>query len=144
MPFVRIWIHLIWSTKNREKLLFPDLKLPLLEHLKSNAKEKDIWIETINCMSDHVHALISLGAEQSISKVAMLLKGGSSRWINKHNLTKMKFEWQDEYIAISVSESNVETVQRYILNQEEHHRKKSFGEEFDEFKKKYGAHVCDK
>ena len=136
MPFVRIWVHLIWSTKNREKLIFPELKLALLDHLKSNAKEKNIWIDTINCVVDHVHALISLGAEQSISKVAMLLKGESSHWVNKHDLMKIKFEWQDEYIAVSVSESNIDEVQRYIQNQEEHHRKKSFVEEFDEFMKK--------
>ncbi len=61
MPFVRIWIHLIWSTKNRDRLISPDLRLPLLEHLKINAKEKNIWIDTVNCVSDHVHALISLG-----------------------------------------------------------------------------------
>jgi REP element-mobilizing transposase RayT len=95
-------------------------------------------------MSDHVHALISLGADQSVSKVAMMLKGESSHWINKNGLTKIKFELQDEYIAISVSESNVETVQRYIVNQEEHHRKKSFVEEFNEFMKKYDAQICNK
>jgi REP element-mobilizing transposase RayT len=65
----------------------------LLDHLKVNAKEKNIWIDTINCLSDHVHALISLGSEQSISKVGMLLKGESSHWVNKQNLASMKFEW---------------------------------------------------
>ena len=74
----------------------------------------------------------------------MLLKGESSHWINKHDLIKMKFEWQDEYIAVSVTESNIEIVQRYILNQEEHHRKKSFVEEFDEFMKKYGENIRSK
>ncbi|MGA3286081.1 MAG: IS200/IS605 family transposase [Bacteroidota bacterium] len=141
MPFIRIMVHLIWSTKDKESIIVPCLKPTLLDHLKSNAKEKNIWIDTINCVSDHVHALISLGAEQSISKVGMLLKGESSHWINKNDLTKTKFEWQDEYIAISVSESNVETVKRYILNQEEHHRKKSFAEECDEFLKKYGEGI---
>jgi putative transposase len=104
-------------------------------------KEKNIWIDTVNSVSDHVHVLISLGAEQSISKVVMLLKGESSHWINVHNLTNSKFEWQDEYITVSVSESNVETVRRYILNQEEHHRKKSFAEEYDEFMKNYGTYI---
>jgi putative transposase len=141
MPFIRIMVHLIWSTKNRESIIVSCFKQTLLDHLKSNAKEKNIWIDTVNCVSDHVHALVSLGAEQSISKVAMLLKGESSHWINKNNLTKTKFEWQDEYIAISVSESNVETIKRYILNQEEHHRKKSFAEECDEFLKKFGESI---
>jgi putative transposase len=141
MPFVRIWVHLIWSTKNRKKLVAPDLKPSLLEHFKANAKKKNIWIDTVDSVSDHVHILISLGGEQSISKVVMLLKGESSHWINIHNLTNSKFEWQDEYIAVSVSESNVESVRRYILNQEEHHRKKSYAEEYDEFSKNYGTYT---
>ena len=98
----------------------------------------------MNCVSDHIHVLISLGAEQTISKVAMLLKGESSHWINKNDLMKMKFEWQDEYLAISISESNVETLRRYILKQEEHHRKKSFAEEYDEFIKKYDEYMRSK
>jgi REP element-mobilizing transposase RayT len=118
-------------------MINPDLKQMLLEHLRTNAKTKNIWIDTINCVSDHVHVLVSLGSEQSISKVAMLLKGESSHWINKENLTKLNFEWQDEYIAISVSESNIEVIRRYIINQEEHHRKKTYTEEYDEFIKKY-------
>ena len=113
----------------------------LLEHLKTNAKEKNIWIDNVNCVSDHVHALISLWAEQSISKVAMLLKGESSHWINNQDLTKIKFEWQDEYIAISVSESSVETVRRYILNQENHHCQKSFTDEYNEFMTNVAANV---
>jgi putative transposase len=141
MPFIRIWVHLIWSTKNREKVISSGLKPMLLEHIKANAKGKNIWIDNVNCVSDHVHALISLGAEQSISRVAMLLKGESSHWINSQDLTKIKFEWQDEYIAISVSESNVEAVRRYILNQEDHHRQKSFTDEYNEFLTKVNASV---
>jgi putative transposase len=137
MPFIRIWIHFIWSTKNRDKLIVPSLKTVLLDHIKMNAKDKNIWIDTVNCVSDHIHMLIYLGVEQSISKVVMLLKGESSHWINKNNLIKMKFEWQDEYIAVSVSESNVEILRKYIHNQEEHHRKKTFKEEYDEFMEKY-------
>jgi putative transposase len=138
MPFVKIWIHLIWSTKNRERLIVQDLKPVLLDHLLVNAKRKDIWIDSINCVSDHIHVLVSLGSEQSISKIAMLLKGESSHWINKNNLTKKMFEWQDEYTALSVSESNIETIRRYILGQEEHHRKKSFVAEYNEFIKRQG------
>jgi putative transposase len=137
MPFIRIWVHLIWSTKNREKLIIPNLKQIIIDHIRTNAKEKNIWIDTINCVSDHIHVLISLGAEQTISKVAMMLKGESSHWINRNDFIKTRFEWQDEYIAISVSESNIETLRKYILNQEEHHKKKSFAEEYDEFMKKY-------
>lgn len=139
MPFVKIWVHLIFSTKNREKTISQAVKEKLMGHIKSNAKEKDIWIDTINCVNDHVHILISLGAEQSISKVAMLIKGESSHWLNKNKISHGKFEWQDEYAALSVSESVVEKVRKYIVNQGEHHRTKSFAEEYDEFMKHYGG-----
>lgn len=76
--------------------------------------------------------------EQSASKTAFLLKGESSHWVNSNRLTKTKFEWQDEFIAVSVSESLLPTVRDYIRNQEEHHRKKTFKEEYDLFIKKYG------
>lgn len=137
MPYTKIWVHLIWSTKNREKIITGELKPLLLEHIKENSRSKDIFIDCINCMSDHIHLLISLGREQTISKVVMLLKGESSNWVNRNNFCKGKFEWQDEYIAISVSESVLAKVRGYIINQEQHHRIKSFDEEFKLFIKKY-------
>ncbi len=137
MPFTKIWIHLIWSTKNREKLISKELKQILLQHIKENARLKEIFIDTLNCVQDHIHLLISLGREQTISKIVMLIKGESSNWVNKNKLLKGKFEWQDEYIAVSVSESQVDKVREYINNQEEHHRIKSFEEEYNLFLKKY-------
>ncbi len=68
----------------------------------------------------------------------MLIKGESSFWINKNQLTKERFEWQDEYFAVSVSESKIDAVRNYIKNQEEHHNKKSFQEEYDAFILRYG------
>ncbi|MCH7827671.1 MAG: IS200/IS605 family transposase [Bacteroidetes bacterium] len=144
MPFIRIWIHLIWTTKNREKIITPELKNLLIEHIKSNCKEKGIWLDSVNCVSNHIHLLISLNAEMPVSKLTMLIKGESSHWINKNKLVKGKFQWQDEYIALSVSESIIPKVRDYIKNQEEHHRKKTFSEEYDEFIKKYGVKITDK
>ena len=138
MPFVRIWVHLIWSTKNREKIISKQLKPLLLSHILDNAKHKKIYIDQINCVEDHCHALISLGTSQSINKVSFLLKGESSHWVNENKLSPLYFEWQDEYIAVSISESQIAKVRAYIKNQEEHHRKKSFQEEYDLFIKKYG------
>ncbi|MDP2364945.1 MAG: IS200/IS605 family transposase [Ignavibacteria bacterium] len=137
MPFTKIWIHLIWTTKNREKIITKELKHLLLDHIIENSKKKGIFIKIVNCVSNHVHLLISLGREQSISKVVMLIKGESSNWVNKNKLVIGKFEWQDEYIAVSVSESVVDKVFDYIENQEEHHRIKSFEEEYNLFLKKY-------
>ncbi len=77
--------------------------------------------------------LVSLGTEQTIAKTAMLIKGEFSFWGNKQTLIKRKFGWQDEYIALSVSYSAIDKVRAYILDQETHHKKKTFVEEYQEF-----------
>ncbi len=138
MPFVRIWIHLIWSTKNRQPRLPKELRSRVFTHIRENARDKGIHLDSINGHIDHVHTLVSLKSDQTIAKVAQLLKGESSNWVNRNKLSKVKFEWQDEYIAVSVSESMVEKVREYIKNQETHHRRHSFGEEYQELIKKYG------
>jgi putative transposase len=138
MPYVRVWIHLIWSTKNRSPFLTKEVKRKVLAHIKENAPHKGIFLETINGVADHIHALLSLRPDQTIARAAQLLKGESSHWVNEQNLFHGKFEWQDEYIAVSVSESMVGRVHEYIRNQEEHNRKKTFAEEYQDFMKKYG------
>ena len=138
MSYLRIWIHLVFSTKNRHPFLTPDIRYKVHEHIISNCKEKQIFLQAINGHTEHLHCLISLGKEQTISEVSQLIKGESSYWINKNKLTKKKFIWQDDYFAVSVSESQVKRVIRYIKNQEAHHDKISFEEEVDEFIVKYG------
>jgi putative transposase len=135
---VKIWVHLVFATKNREPLLNKELRHNLINHIIENCKEKDIFLQAINGYTEHIHCLISLGKDQSISKISQLIKGESSFWISKNNLTSEKFIWQDDYFAVSVSESQVEAVINYIKNQEAHHSKKSFDQEVDEFMDKYG------
>jgi len=138
MPFLKVYIHFVWSTKNRVPYLdSKELRQKVWNHIRENAKEKGIFIDFINGYNDHCHCLISLGVDQTIQKVMQLIKGESSFWINKQGLTQQKFEWQDEYFAVSVSESVLEKVRNYIKNQEEHHLKKSFQIEYDEFMSKY-------
>ena len=138
MPYIKIWIHSVWNTKSQQPLLTKEIQQKLFQHVKEYARTKSIFIDCINGSIEHVHCLISLGGEQSISKVMNLLKGESSHWVNEQKLTDGKFEWQDDYFAVSVSESVVEKVRKYILNQESHHRKVTFKEEYEEFMKKYG------
>ncbi|MDQ6756655.1 MAG: transposase [Bacteroidota bacterium] len=133
MPYTKVFIHFIWAAKNREHVISKELKPILLQHIKENSIKKQIFIDTINCVTDHIHLLISLGREQTIAKTAMLIKGESAFWVNKQKLIKSKFEWQDEYIALSVSYSAIDKVRTYILKQEEHHKKKTFTEEYQEF-----------
>jgi putative transposase len=138
MPYIKIWIHFVWSTKNRLPLLTNDIRPKVFQHIRENSVEKGIHIDFINGFTDHVHCLVSLGSEQTIKQIMQLIKGESSHWINKNNLCRDKFEWQNDYFAVSVSESVVDKVRNYIVNQEEHHKQKSFADEFDGFLKKAG------
>ena len=141
MPYIKIWIHLIWATKNRQPFLERSLLLKVMSHIHDNAKEKGIHLDFINGQKDHMHTLISLKSDQTVAQVAHLLKGESSHWINKNKLTTNHFGWQEEYIAVSVSYSSLNKVREYIKNQEEHHRKKLFSEEWDLFIEKNGFEI---
>ncbi|NVO20638.1 MAG: IS200/IS605 family transposase [Bacteroidetes bacterium] len=139
MSWVRVYIHLVFSTKNREPFLnSSEIRKAVFQHIKQNAKEKGIWLDSVNGWNDHAHCLISLGGEQTISKVAQMIKGESSFWINHNNIINNKFTWQDDFWAVGVSERNAQSVRNYIHRQEEHHNKESFTKEVNDFMVKYG------
>jgi len=133
MSFIRIWVHCVWSTKNRAAFLSNNNKSIIINHIVENTKAKGIFIDSINGDKEHLHCLISLGPNENISKIIQLIKGESSFWINKNNLIKNTFEWGDEYFAVSVSESSIQAVREYIRNQEEHHKKKTWDKEYEDF-----------
>jgi putative transposase len=138
MAFVRIWVHIVFGTKNREPFLVKEVREKVILHILENAKSKGIFVDCLNGFLEHLHILISLGSEESIAKVVNLIKGEVSHWINKNKITTTKFEWADEYFAVSVSESQVDSIRNYIKNQEVHHKKKSYLEEYEEFINNYG------
>ena len=139
MPYVSVNIHFVWSTKNRIPYLETiAIREALWQHIRDNGKLKSIFIDFVNGHQQHCHCLVSLGTEQTISKVMQLIKGESAFWFNRQNFIKDKLEWQDEYFAVSVSQSGLNKVREYIKNQEEHHKKKTFQQEYDEFIEKYG------
>lgn len=137
MAFVKIMLHAVWGTKNREPYLTNDIRTVIIKHIKENAKNKEIFIDTLNGYTEHLHCLLGLNADMSISKAMHLIKGESSFWINKQKITPYTFEWADEYFAVSVSESILDKVRLYISNQEEHHKKVTFNQEYEEFIRKY-------
>lgn len=137
MSFVKVMIHAVWGTKNREPILTDGARQKIIQHIKENAKAKQIYIDTINGHYDHLHCLFGLNADMSISKVMQLIKGESAFWVNKEKIIKTKFEWADEYFAVSVSESMIDKVREYINNQEEHHKKITFAQEYENFIKQY-------
>ena len=136
--FTKIFVHLIWSTKSRARLLKSDIKPVIEQHIVQYATSKGIRIDCINVQIEHVHVLISLSSDQKVDEVVKFLKGESSHWINSENLIHPKFSWQRGYGAFSISSSHIVAVREYIKNQDEHHRKKSFAEELNAILLKYG------
>lgn len=96
MPFIRIWVHAIWATKNRQPLLTDAIRNRIFIHIFENAVSKGVFMDCVNGYEDHVHYLFSLNSNQTPSKVMQLLKGESAYWINMNNLAGGFFEWQDE------------------------------------------------
>lgn len=138
MSWVRVWVHAVFSTKYFHKILKPlELRANLYAHILENAQRKGILIDTINGFEDHVHCLISLSKDISLSKTMQLIKGESSHWFNTQDFNK-KLVWQDDYWAVSVSEGHLKAVRHYINNQKEHHRRISFEEEIENLMRKYG------
>lgn len=129
----KLWIHAIFGVKNRKPLLNKELREKLIFHLLEKLEEINCKTRIINGAKDHLHLLLLLPNELSISQLMKNLKGESSHWINQTDFLDTKFSWQTGFGAFSISESNVKQVQRYIENQEEHHKKITFKEEYKRF-----------
>ena len=133
MAFLKVWVHMVWTTKNRIPHLNRAVRPSVFRHIRENARSKGIFVDSIGGGQEHIHLLISLGAKERIAEIAQLLKGESSVWINNQDLIQGKFEWQDDYYVVSVGESELPRIRRYVQNQDEHHRKKNFAEEYQTF-----------
>ena len=138
MSCISIWVHCVWATKNRLAIMDGEVRRPLFNYMVGHARNNGIFIDRINGSNDHVHVLLSLGADQGISRVVQVLKGASTYWLNRSGLLPFRFGWQDDYFAVSVSESQVEKVREYIDRQVEHHQVKSFADEYQEFIDRFG------
>jgi putative transposase len=127
-----LWIHLIWSTKNREPILTPSLKAEVLNDIKNIANDFEIYLDCINGIEDHVHLLVKLRTDQSVADVVKTIKGNS--WEHFKNEPEKYISWQDGFAAFSISPDNVQKVRNYIYNQENHHRNKTFSDELKDIK----------
>ncbi|MBK7700024.1 MAG: IS200/IS605 family transposase [Saprospiraceae bacterium] len=136
--FNKIWIHAIWSTKDRHPFIHSNVEHKIYHFISEQFREQGCPVNIINGMPDHVHCLFLLSPQKSIAEVIKQIKGSSSHYINQNNLIVDKFSWQTGYAAYSVSESVVDKVHNYIHNQKQHHAKKTFQQEYDEFIKLYG------
>ncbi len=135
-----ILLHFIFSTHGRRPLIKPDFRAHLFAYLGGIIREMDGTALIINGTADHVHMLVRARPTHSPAEIARVVKSNSSRWV--HEKLDPEFAWQTGYGVFSVSESNVAAVTKYIAEQEEHHQKHSFQEEFVAFLKKNNV-ACD-
>ena len=135
---VRNWLHLIWTTKKRERVLKSEYRKEISQYLIEKSKIENLPFLNLNIQAEHVHGLINLPANICLSDFMKKIKGASSFWINKNSILNVKFAWQRGYGAYSVSASQLDIVRKYIINQDEHHAKNTFANEYEKWKKEYG------
>ncbi|HUG91679.1 MAG TPA: IS200/IS605 family transposase [Planctomycetaceae bacterium] len=135
--FVSSLCHCVFSTKERRKLITDDLQARLWSYMGGIARENRMKALAIGGARDHVHLLLSLPSTLSVAKAMQLIKGGSSKWVHDEFPQHGRFAWQNGYGAFSIGVSQKETTIRYVENQQEHHRQRSFQDEFLAFLKKH-------
>ena len=142
--YTQIHIQFVFAVKSRTALIHNSWKDELYKYITGIVQNNGHKMICINGMPDHIHIFIGLRPNQAISKLMQDVKANSFRWINEKRFCKSKFEWQAGYGAFSYGKSQVESVISYIKNQEKHHAKKSFQEEYLEFLKKFEIEFDEK
>ena len=135
--FVCQYMHCVFSTKGRQRMITARLQERLWPYIGGIARENRMTAVVVNGVADHVHVLLALPSTIAIAKAMQLIKGGSSKWIRETFPEQRMFAWQEGYGAFSVSVSQLDKTIAYIENQAEHHRTKSFQEEFLAFLKRH-------
>ena len=136
--FTHCLMHCVFSTKHREPRLSIEVRTRLWPYLGGIARQNDTKALAVGGVADHVHVLLSLPATLSTAKAMQLLKGNSSKWLHESFPPLHDFAWQEGYGAFSIGVSGVEDTIRYIESQEEHHRARTFRDEFEGFLRKHG------
>ncbi len=135
--YTQIHLQFVFAVKYRNGLIHESYKEELYQYISGIIKANNHKLLAINGMPDHLHIFIGMRPTQSISDLLQDIKGSSSKWINEKKFLKIKFEWQEGYGAFSYSKSHVNNVIRYIQNQENHHKKETFREEYLNFLKAF-------
>ncbi len=135
--YTQIHIQFVFAVKFRHGLISSSWKDELYQYITGIVQNNKHKLISINGMPDHIHILIGVRPHQSISDLMQDVKGGSSKWINEKKFLKGKFEWQQGYGAFSYGKSQLKDVIHYIQNQEQHHQKKTFLQEYVEFLEKF-------
>jgi len=135
--YTNLIFHVIFSTKHRTPVILNDFKDELYAYIGGIVKGEDALLICICGMPDHIHMMIRIKPTHCLSELMQRIKGKSSKWINQKRFTASKFYWQSGYGAFTVSKSQMDKVKKYIQNQTEHHRKRTFQEEFTDILEKH-------
>ena len=135
--FTQLYVHYVFIVHERECALKPEIKERLIPYIVGIIHQKNCITIAINGTYDHIHILIKLQPDISVSELAKVIKANSSHWVNEIRLFTHRFHWQEGYGAFSVSQSMFETVVKYIENQVEHHKHQTVQEEYEMFLKKH-------
>lgn len=135
--YTQIHIQFVFAVKHRHSLIGSSWKNELYQYITGIVQNNNHKLVAINGTADHIHILIGVRPHQSIASLMQEVKANSSRWINEKKFIKEKFEWQSGYGAFSYGKSQLTNVIVYIQNQEQHHLKKTFLQEYKEFLEKF-------
>lgn len=131
--YSQIHIHTVFAVQNRQSLIQKEWQEDLYQYITGIVKGNQHKMLQINGMPDHIHLLIGMRPHQALSDLMKVVKGESSQWVNQKQVSKHRFSWQSGYGAFSYAKSQVPKVIQYIQNQQQHHKKKSFTEEYIDF-----------
>jgi putative transposase len=140
----QVYIQAVFAVKYREAIITSECKSQILGVIGNLINETGCKTIIVNGTEDHVHCFLGLKPTVSISELMKRVKGKSSKFINDHQLTKYKFEWQEGYGVFSYSQSHINAVYKYIANQEEHHKKQNFKDEYSSFLNKFNVKFDEK
>ena len=135
--YTQLYIHIIFAVKGRESLIPKQHKAELHKYITGIIDSKNQKVIQINSMPDHVHILVGITPDIAVSDLVRDIKANSSKFINKHRWVIGRFEWQGGFAAFSYAHSQLNTVARYIKNQETHHARQTFREEYIAFLKRF-------
>jgi putative transposase len=135
--YTQLYVHIVFAVKGRTNLISRTWKEELYKYISGTITGKKQKLMAINGMPDHIHLLIGFNPDCTISDLVRDIKANASKWINDKGYAFGKFEWQSGFGAFTIGQSQIDRVFKYIANQEEHHKIKTFREEYIDFLKAY-------
>ncbi len=142
--YTQLYFHIVFAVRGRRNLMSKKWRDELYKYITGVIKAKEQKLMIIGGVEDHIHLLLGTKPDCNLSDLVRDIKANSSKWINEQKLTPIKFEWQSGFGAFTIGQSQISRVVTYIQNQEEHHKKKTFREEYIEFLKAYEVDYNEK